>query len=194
MTYQGVKFKTNIIDKKIPKDPRIEELKYWGKVFYDKNLAPLVEGGAAGNLSFRMMGNEDKFVITASGIDLGNLKDDCFTMIISCDFNKKEIYAEGVKTPSSESMLHWAIYQERKNVNVIFHGHCEEIMRYLDKLKIPETKKEEPYGTIELVQSILDILDDHNFLIRKNHGFISLGKTMQEVGELTLQIHKKCFK
>ena len=194
MTYQGVKFETEIIEKKVPKDPRIEELKKWGKLFHDEKFAPPIPGGAAGNLSFRTKEGEDRLIITGSGIDLGNLKDDCFVEVTSCDFKKGKVYARGVKNPSSEGMLHYAIFEKRKDVNAIFHGHCEEIMRNLDKLKVPETKKEEPYGTMELVNSVLEILGKENFVIMKNHGFIALGKSMEEAGELALRMNKTCLK
>ena len=55
-----------------------------------------------------------------------------------------------------------------------------------------ETEKEEEYGTVALVQGVLDVLGENNFLIMKNHGFISLGKTMQEAGELSLKMLERC--
>lgn len=65
-----VKFRTEIIEKKIPQDPRIEELKYWYKEFDLFNLTPLYKGGSLGNLSFRIKSGEDSFIVTGSRIDL----------------------------------------------------------------------------------------------------------------------------
>lgn len=184
MLYSGVKFKTKILSNKIPKDSRIKDLKYWCKLFHEKELAPPYKGGSYGNLSFRLKENE--FVITTANTSLSKTEDDCFAKVDFCDFKRGIVNAHGPKNPSSESMVHYAIYKKRKDVNAVFHGHCDKILLNSKKLKIPETKKEEPYGTVELVDSILNILDDNNFLIMKNHGFLAFGKTIKEAGELTL--------
>jgi len=193
LVYQGIKFRVEVVNRKIPEDKRLEELKYWCKEFHRLNLAPPYEGGSYGNLSFRFKDGEDAFIITGSRIGLKDkLSNECFVKVLSCDLDKGVVYTSGVREPSSESMLHFAIYHHRKDVNAIFHGHCQEILSHASRLKISETKKEEPYGTIELVQRVLEILNDESFLVMKNHGFISLGKTMKEAGELTLQIHRRC--
>ena len=191
--YHGVKFITKIIDLEVPKDSRIEELKYWCKVFHDYNLAPPYKDGSYGNLSFRLQNNEDPFIITGVRVGLKNkLSQDSFVTVSSCDLEKRRVSIHGVREPSSESMLHFAIYHQRKDVNAIFHGHSKELLSCAGKLKIPQTKKEEPYGTIELIQRVLEILDDESFLVMKNHGFISLGSSMKQAGETALQMYNKC--
>jgi len=192
--YYGIKFTTKIITREVPKDLRIEELKYWCKVFHDYNLAPAYKGGSYGNLSFRLQNNEDPFIITGSRIGLKDkLAQDSFVTVSSCDLKGGIVYIHGVREPSSESMLHFAIYHQRKDVNAIFHGHSQEVLSCAGKLKIPQTEKEEPYGTIELIQRVLEVLDDESFLVMKNHGFISLGRSMKEAGETALQMYNRCL-
>ncbi|HQH18284.1 MAG TPA: class II aldolase/adducin family protein [Bacteroidales bacterium] len=187
--YTGIKFKTIFNKTQTPVDTRIKELKKWCEIFHKKNLAPPYPGGSYGNLSFRTENNKNEFIITGTCIGFkNNLSDDCFVKIISCDIINNVIYAEGTRNPSSESMLHYAIYKKRPDVNAIFHGHSNEILQSAKTLGIPETAKEESYGTIELVNSVLSILKEHNFLCMKNHGFISLGKSMNEAGEPLLKI------
>ncbi|MBU1026570.1 MAG: class II aldolase/adducin family protein [Candidatus Margulisbacteria bacterium] len=187
MTYQGVKFKVVFNNKKAPEDPRINELIKWCQTFNLKSLAPAYEGGSFGNLSFRLKENSNEFIISASRVVFGqNLCNDCFIKVTGCDLKQGIIYAEGLREPSSESMLHYAIYQKRPDINAIFHGHSKEILAKAEQLNLPQTKKEEPYGTVELVNSVLEIIDKHNFIIMKNHGFISLGKTMKEAGRISL--------
>ncbi len=194
MIYQGIKFKTKIINKIPPEHSGLEELKYWCREFHKFHLAPPYPGGSYGNLSFRVKKGEDAFIITGSKIGLKEkLTDDCFVKVSSCSLKNETICISGVKEPSSESMIHFAIYHQRKDINAIFHGHCEKILSNAHRLKIPETKKEEPYGTVELVEKVLEILNNKSFLIMKNHGFISLGKTMQEAGELALGMYQKCL-
>lgn len=193
MAHQGVKFRTEIVSKAIPKDPRIEELKYWCREFHRYNLTPLHESGSCGNLSFRLENGKDQFIITGSRIGLKDaLPDNCFVKVSSVDLETGIVSAHGTREPSSESMLHFAIYRQRKDVNAMFHGHSQEILSCVNKLRIPETKQEEPYGSIKLVQSVLEVLDNKSFLTIKKHGFISLGRTMKKAGELTLQIYREC--
>ncbi len=194
MRYQGVKFKTEMVKKEVPNDPRIEALKYWARLFHHYGLAPPYEGGSYGNLSFRLQRGEDPFIITGSKIGLKDkLSADCFAKVLSCNLKKGIVYAAGIKEPSSETLLHFAIYRERRDVNAVFHGHSKEILNSVSKLKIPETTKEEPYGTVELVQKVLEILDGKFFLVMKNHGFISLGRTIKEAGKLTFEMYRRCF-
>ena len=194
MAHQGVKFRTEMISESVPKDPRIKELKYWCRAFHRYNLTPPHESGSCGNLSFRLENNKDPFIITGSRIGLKDaLSDNCFVKVSSVDLKKGIVRADGIREPSSESMLHSAIYRRRKEVNAIFHGHSQKILSCASKLKIPETKQEDPYGSIELVQSVLKVLGSKSFLAIKKHGFISLGRTMEEAGELALQIYRKCI-
>ena len=182
------KFKTRLLSEIIPDDPRIGELKHWCKEFEKFGLMPFYGGGSYGNLSFRT--KEDEFVITASGFKDPSSRNS-FVTVSSIDLKKKMVYAHGKKQPSSESMLHYMIYRERKDINAVFHGHCEKFLQNADKLEVPSTLKEEPYGTIELAQSVLDVLDKNNFLIMKNHGFISLGESMDKAGKSALKVLRK---
>lgn len=194
MPYHGIKFTNKITSSEVPRYPkkRIEELKYWCRQFHLHNFTPSYRGGSCGNLSFRMRAGNDSFVITGSRIGLkDSLSDDCFVKVSDVDLEKGIVYSQGKREPSSESMLHFAIYRQRKDINAVFHGHSKEILAC--KIKLPETKKETPYGTVELVNSVLDVLNGNFFLIMKNHGFISLGKTTKEAGKLSLETYKECY-
>ena len=191
MAYHGVKFKTRLVDKKIPKDSRLKELKYWCKKFHDLKLAPPYKGGSYGNLSFRIKKGLNQFVITGTKIGLKDcLADNCFVRVSEVDLNKGIVYSHGVKFPSSESMLHFAVYKARPDANAVFHGHSKEILRNSKKLlHLPVTVKKEPYGTLKLVKSVLDSLGDNNLIIMKGHGFLSLGKTMQKAGKNLINLY-----
>ena len=189
--YTSTKFSTEFKAKNAPSDKRLEELKRWCKAFHEKDLTPPNDAGcASGNLSFR---TEEGFIITGTGlISKGEITDDCFVEVISVDFQTGKVSARGTREPSSEDMLHHAIYLARPDVNAIFHGHCKEILNNAGKLKLPITEREEPYGSVALVQSVIDVLEYNSYLIMRNHGFISLGKSMKEAGEKALEILKKC--
>lgn len=166
----------------------------WCIEFHRFNLAPLHKYGACGNLSFRVAGGELPFIITASGTAFNDLpQDDCFVLVRSVDLDDGIVYAEGKKRPSSESMFHFAIYRAREDVHAVFHGHSSEILARASELDLIETAREEPYGSVALVHSILDVLNNEPFVVIKNHGFISLGRTMKEAGERALHIYRKCL-
>lgn len=184
--YEGVKFETIFLKSSPPFHRKITELKKWCQIFHEQNLAPPYPGGSFGNLSFKT--ENDTFIITGSRIGLKNaLTDDCFVEVFECNFDNTTIEVVGTREPSSETMLHAAIYQSRPDVRSIFHGHSPELLLHSQKLQIPETKEEKPYGTMELVSAVLKTIDRSDMIIMKNHGFIAVGKTMSETGELLLR-------
>jgi len=194
--YQGVKYKFNLVNNKLLVDKRIDELIKWCKIFDEKKLAPPYDGGSYGNLSFREKENQIPFIITGTQVGLKSTLDyDKFVKVIDCDLEKREVFAEGTRKPSSESMLHYAIYKLRPDVNAIFHGHSKELLQGTYFLNIKETENEEDYGTIELVNSVLKILKpEMNFIGVKNHGFFSFGKDMSSVGNAALNYLDKYSK
>lgn len=187
--FHATKFKTHYLATLPPEDDRIDELRSWCAEFHRRNLTPLHTYGACGNLSFRIAPGGLPFIVTASGTRFdGPIPAENFVIVDSCDPDAGVVFAKGAKEPSSESMFHFAIYRQRKDVNAVFHGHSREILASASRLGLPETRTEEPYGTVALVRSILEILNNEHFLIIKNHGFLSLGATMKEAGERALHI------
>ena len=189
--YVGVKFKTEMIGNDLPnEDFRLERLKFWCGVFHERELAPPYEcgGGSYGNLSFRLKDGENGFVITASQSGLEeSTTTDRFVIVPEVDLRKGIVYAKGLRKPSSESMVHYAIYERRPEIWAVFHGHCAKITQDAERLGIPITSKEEKYGTIELVERVQEVLDGLCFLEMRNHGFLALGKTLDEAGEIALR-------
>ncbi len=192
MQYNGIKFKIEFLSKKIPDDKRIRELIRWCRLFHEKELAPDHETGSFGNLSFRINKEKNQFIISSSGCDFNDkLKNENFVRVDSCNYSKRIVYCHGNREPSSEAMLHYVVYLERPEISAIFHGHSEEILSSAEKLKLQVTSKKEDYGTVELVKRVLEIIPDHDFLILKEHGFLSLGKTLEETGKRTLDYLKQ---
>lgn len=188
----AITFKTTFIDNLVPNDPRIEELTYWCHTFQILNLTPLYKERSLGNLSFRLKDSEDSFIITAAALALkDNLTNDSFVAVHSYDSKKGILMASGTKEPSSESVLHFSIYHARKDVHAVFHGHSGRIIYSSDALHVPTTRQFEEYGSIELVESVLDVLEDTLFLVMKKHGFLALGKTMEEAGTRAMTIHEQ---
>lgn len=175
------KFKTDLVGKDVPTDPLIDQLKYWADQFLKLGLAPDHGEGAFGNLSFRV---KDGFIITCTRFGKNDVDSpQAYVKVLSVDYKHQEVKAQGQREPSSESMLHQAVYDKRSDVNAIFHGHYDAI---LNDDRFIHTKKQEQYGTIELVNSVLDVLAQNNFIVMTGHGFLALGKNLDEAGKQAL--------
>ena len=190
----GVKFRTEFLSAAAPADARIEELKTWCAEFHRRNFAPPYGEFSQGNLSFRVRPDGDAFIISGSQVGWKDrLTDDRFVTVQGCDMDRGIVFASGTRDPSSESMLHFAIYHSRKDIQAVFHGHSREILKCVNKLNLPETREKAPYGSIELVRSVIEVLGDTNFILIRKHGFISLGETMNEAGERAIETHRLCL-
>jgi ribulose-5-phosphate 4-epimerase/fuculose-1-phosphate aldolase len=184
-----IRFNVIFVSAEVPSDARIEALKEWCRKFQRNGLTPEFEGNYTGNLSFRC---EDGFVITASGLkSKQNLSNDCFVYVKNYDEQSNSVYVEGRRQPSSEAVMHHLIYKAHKEVNAVFHGHNKAIVANAEKLAFPVTEREHEPGTIELAKEALKALDNQNLVVLKNHGFVSVGSTMREAGELALAILKR---
>lgn len=185
--YVGIKFKVEFLDKRsLVLSDRLAELIHYCKLFDEFNLAPPYQGGSAGNLSFRMEEGKNEFIITGTKIGLkNNLTSEKFVLVKNVDVSKKNVSVIGLIEPSSESILHWQIYKTRPEINSIFHGHSELFLSVSKKIKWIETKNAVPYGSLDLVKEVINVLGDNKFVIIKNHGFLSLGKTISEAWNIT---------
>ncbi len=191
--YKGIKFNYESIGKTISETDLLPELKKWCLIFNENKLAPAYSGGSSGNLSFRIKPSENRFIITASHTALReNMSDNDFTEVIFYDKKNNTITGKGIKTPSSESILHYLIYKNRPDVNAVFHGHSLEILKNAKHLNIPVTEKEFPYGTTETATETLKLIKNHNFVIIKNHGFISCGRSLKEAGTNAVKALNDC--
>jgi L-fuculose-phosphate aldolase len=184
-----IRFNIIFVSDQVPSAARIDELKEWCERFQRKGLTPEFEGNYTGNLSFR---SEVGFVITASGLkNKESLSNDCFVYVKNYDEQSNTVYVEGSRQPSSEAVMHYLIYKTHKEINAVFHGHDDAIIMNAEKLGFPVTEREHEPGTTELAKEVLKVLGDKNLIVLRNHGFVSLGRTMKEAGELALATLKR---
>lgn len=184
-----IRFNISFVSAEVPSDAKIDELKEWSERFQKNGLTPEFEGNYTGNLSFRF---REGLVITASGLkSKQNLSNDCFVYVKNYDKQSNTVYVEGSRQPSSEAVMHFLIYKTRKEINAIFHGHNDTIIMNVEEMKFPVTEKEHEPGTIALAKEALKVLGAKKLIVLKNHGFVSLGRTMKEAGELALATLKR---
>jgi len=187
-----VKFKVKSTGKPVPALDSLAELSKWCGLFHEKGLAPSYGEGSSGNLSFRVAPMKNEFIITASGLPLKNaLTANDFVLVHDFDRASFTVSASGAKKPSSQTALHHAIYEKRPDVNAVFHGHCSEILGNAARLRLTQTRAEEDYGSLALVDGVISVLSGRGFIIMKNHGFLSLGKTMDEAGSKALDVQRR---
>jgi L-ribulose-5-phosphate 4-epimerase len=191
--YGGVRFKAVLLSREAPRDERLSRLAHWCRRFHESGLAPVVEGRSRGNLSFRLRSGGVEFMITASGLGPKDALDEgCFVKVLGFDLERNVVYASGLREPSSESLLHGRIYELRGDVNAVFHGHSQLILERAAELGLVETRRRCPYGSLDLVRSVEEVLDGEDFIVLKGHGFLSLGGTMDEAGERAMRILAMC--
>ena len=144
--------------------------------------------GTGGNVSIRIEG-EDALAITPSSRDYLTL-----TLDDICVYAFDKTPLEGELTPSIETGMHTAVYQNRPDVNAVIHTHqpFASILSIINK-PIPALLEEItveighvvdviPYafsGSPELVSNVIGQLGNacHCYLIQ-NHGALCLGADM----------------
>lgn len=171
----------------------MQELLHWCSVFDTEGMAPIEGGASAGNLSFRTTAG---FIITPtrsrlkSDMDWRNLVE-----VTRADWRDYSIHVLGAGTPSSDSFLHERIYALRLDVLAVFHGHDAQVLKHADALgrefPIAVTPEARIFGTKGDALETAQDLGVASYLIRKGHGFVSVGRTLAQAGELAVRIHRR---
>jgi len=194
--YVGVKFRTALTVKDVSSVSGLHELAYWCKQFDHMGLAPPYEyedgTGSSGNLSFRVP-STDAFMITPAKTSFRKLSAADFVRVTGCDVKEQKIFCEGMNEPSSESFMHCLIYMNRPDVQSIFHGHDQGILSHVKTLDVVMTKSAKSYGTLDLAYEVLKVLGSNNYVVLRGHGFLSMGSSMQDAGELAIRMHEKAL-
>lgn len=136
-----------------------------------------------GNITVRLP--EGYLLSTPTGVSKGFMTPD---MIIKVDLAGNVIC--GDLAPSSELLMHLAVYKRRSDVNAVVHAHPPAATgfavagRSLCRPVTPEVIVSlgevplAPYGTpstLELAASIVDLLPNHDGMLLQNHGVLTLG-------------------
>lgn len=145
---------------------------------------------SSGNLSWRV--SEEHMFITATRSWMGELTGE---QIAICRISDGAVLND--KKPSAENGFHFGILRERPDVNVVLHFQspyataiaCSE-RDYKDFSVIPEIPyylgriATVPYlnpGSNELAREVVSAMKEHDLVILKNHGQVTVGKNFDEV-------------
>ncbi|HJQ13747.1 MAG TPA: class II aldolase/adducin family protein [Anaerolineales bacterium] len=160
-----------------------EQLHVAGRYMLENDLA----WGNAGNISART--GADRYLITASGTRLGELKDVDF---VECSL---EGSFSGDRKPSKETPMHRAIYEERPEIRAILHASpfystlvaCAEIHvpadLFIEDMYYLERVEHVSYfhaGSRELGEAVRLKARQANVLFLDNHGVLVFDTSIQE--------------
>jgi len=149
------------------------------KRLYDRGLTTCL----GGNISCKV---EERIFITPSNLDKY-----CLSLcdIVELDCEGKKI--AGSLNPSMEYRMHIEIYKRRKDVSTIFHSHTffATLLSIVDKeinvklnaesaknLGIVGVANYATMGSLELANIVSSVADNHDVILLKNHGIVTIGK------------------
>src|SRR5207249_3292022 len=93
------------------------------------------------------------------------------------------------RMPSSDAPMHHMIYAKRPDVAAVFHGHDPLVLAHADRLGVPVTPQETQFGTLADAEETVRSLAQHDYLVRRGHGFVAVGRTLEKAGRLALDVH-----
>lgn len=180
----------------------IKELENWRKKLYSLKFIGEYETDHIGYGNISMITNpkgraeKPEFVITGTQTGhLSDLDEKTYTLVYDYDLLKNTIISEGPMKPSSESLTHAAIYLANPDIKVVFHGHHNKIWKAMKENDYPATGKTIPYGTIDMAVATQDIVYNKSsgIFVMKGHedGIVSWGRTLDEAGNLLLEVYHK---
>ena len=184
-----------------------KDLEYWRKKLYRLNLIgeyPDAKIGF-GNMSVVQDYSEyektsnPQFIITGTqtGKD-ADLTGSHYTRVLDYDIDKLKIKMMGSIEASSEALTHAAIYSRNPNINALFHIHSNEIWEQMLLDGSDKTSANIPYGTVEMAHATQECVanKDSGVFCMHGHedGVVIYGRSLQETGDLTIQLYKKYIK
>ena len=164
--------------------------------------------GSNGNISIRRAHNgmSSGFVITATQLhSKENLAPEDCVHLETCAGG--DAHFHGAKLPSSESIMHWHLFETFPAIQAIVHVHESNALLYSEsnrsrwaELGIVESAQDIGGGTIEVGQATAETFTtETSYVILKNHrpdwdpgrtGTVVIGRTLEEALNRTLEIHK----
>ena len=140
-----------------------------------------------GNMSIRL---QRGFAITSSGCNLGGIEPDDIVWVHSCDPKREEVHYEGSRLPSSESILHHMIYEARADSRCVIHAHDPVATSTTAAGLVPESAREEPYGTVALARIAIETFHrDRSIILLRNHGYVAAGGSLEAVTNTIVELH-----
>ena len=170
-----------------------------------KRLADLgLVSGSSGNVSVRLPcgDSSELLAVTPSGKRYSDLDE---SDIVVADFELEPV--DGDLAPSSESLLHVAIYRSRPDVGAVIHTHSEyatvlavagqEAPPVIDEMVVAlgggiRVSEYAFPGSQELADSVCAALEGRKAAIIKNHGAVGVGRDLAEAVDACTLVERVC--
>lgn len=128
----------------------------------------------AGNLSLR---DEAGIIVTTSGCYIKNLRGENFVRVERlADDGLLEYTGEGV--PSSESLMHYLIYQQTDS-GAVAHSHYLLTNRQAEDLDVAIIPPQE-YGSVELARKVAEACKLRPIVYIQRHGIVIHGRDVED--------------
>jgi ribulose-5-phosphate 4-epimerase/fuculose-1-phosphate aldolase len=172
----------------------LQDLDFWRQEMYRRKLIGAYDNGIGfGNISCRYK-QGGQFII--SGTATGNyprLTPAHYTLVNRVLASENSLWCKGPIMASSESMSHSAIYQYCPEVGGVIHIHNLEMWEKLLH-KVPTTDASAPYGSPEMVDSIIDLLKNtslrqQGLFVMEGHreGVFAFGENLETAAKIILK-------
>ena len=151
-----------------------------------------------GNISMRVPGEEDRFLITPTDLEYDKMTPEDIVMVDS-----ESRLIEGPHEPSSEVTVHMAVYRRRPDVNAIVHTEPiysnvwgvigEPITGTLVNMVI-YSKGDVPIMPFELSNNtafgdhMCDVMGDLNAVVWANHGLLTVGENLRDAFKTSVAV------
>jgi len=182
--YVGVKFSAIQITQEVPPFVKVLFARFKRSAESLREYGMTPKNG--GNISLK---RAKGFIITSSGSNLGTLEESEIVYVQRCSIEEQQVEYAGENVPSSETFLHYLIYRCRPDIEAVVHAHDPKTaMVSVSSLK--ETPKEEAYGTPALARMACKTFSKkERIIVLKNHGYVAIGKTLDEAVDLIVSAH-----
>ena len=159
--------------------------------------------GTSGNVSLRLAPYNDSgelVAMTPMGRAYETLRDDDIAVV---DFDVEPV--EGDLPPSSESLLHTAIYRARSDARAVVHTHSVfstvaavaglEIPPIIDEMVVAiggpvEVSQYAFPGSQELADSVCAALGERGAALIRNHGAVGVGRDLAEALDVCVLLER----
>ncbi len=173
---------------------KLQSLLHWREELYRRQLIGVYDNGIGyGNISQRWNA-AGQFAISGSATGaLASLTSAHFTLVAEVDIAKNSVWCSGPIIASSESMSHAVIYQACPEVNGVIHVHHAALWKKLLH-QVPTTDDGAPYGTPEMADSIIELLETTHLrqaklFVMAGHpeGIFTFGESLDEAAAVLLR-------
>ena len=192
-----IKYKFNLKMSSPINEEHFLELEKWRSIFHKMNLIGEYRTTKVGygNLSKRILPNEESFIITGAGTGgYAHLSGMQYTKVTKCNLPKLTIEAVGPIAPDDETLTHHAIYLNNPHIHFIYHIHNIQLWNYMLKSGLDNTDEEVDHRSLDFSNAAKVIIQNKKqgifALSDLEGGVIAYADTAENAGKIILETLK----